>query len=158
MNQPCHKLPSAFRGSRPHLLWESGTLWIVTFHTELWTQTSLFLEYSDVLPLQCHWEMYEATSKIIQRKKSEFIKKSANYNTLMDEARGKHLSTSPEMVIGLLSEAWGLHFSCNFISARILLLPFYIKKKKSPLLSLKYFALKDLPAMQFHYTTISAWN
>lgn len=38
-------------------------------------------------------------------RKSEFIKKSANYNTLMDEAEGKHLSAYPEMVIGLVSEA-----------------------------------------------------
>jgi len=49
--------------------------------------------------------MYQSTSKTIQRKKSESIKRSANCNALMDEARGKHLSAFPEMVIGLLSEA-----------------------------------------------------
>lgn len=72
--------------------------------------------------------MYQVSPKIIERKKSEFIKKSANYNTLMDDARGKHLSSHPEIVIGLLSKSFGPNSPCNFIPARVLLLPFYIKK------------------------------
>lgn len=105
------------------------------FHTNLWTQNSpaLGLFWCSVL-----WKMYQASSKNTEREKSEFIKKSANCNTLMDEARGKHLSYRPEIMIGLLSESWGLNAPCNFIPVRVLLLPLYINKSKFLLLSLKY--------------------
>lgn len=70
----------------------------------------------------------------------------------MDEARGKHLSSHPEMVIGLLSESWGLNAPCNFIPVRVLLLPLYINKSKFLLLSLKYVPLKRI-SQQCNFTT-----
>lgn len=94
----------------PNLLWEAVAFKHLSFILCCGQRSDLLWEYSDALSFVVSLICTRA-SKTIQRKKSEFINRSANRNTLMDEARGKHLSIFPEMVIGLLSKAWGLSSS-----------------------------------------------